>query len=359
LGVPASDSFFQLISVDVEGVLGAGPFELLPLMGDASTRRYYRAVHGTRSLIVMRLPEDAFKSDEGGAAVAVTELPFVNVQRFLAANAVPVPAILIDQTAKGYLLLEDLGEPRLEDALIAARKSTPGDEAAFIAVYMDAIDLLAKFKATFAALQASDCVAKAKRFDTALLRWELDHFTEWGVEAGTGTTYSPEDKAVVDAGFNRLVASLEALPAVLTHRDFQSRNIMAMPQPRGLVLIDFQDALLGPAIYDVVALFRDSYVSIEPATLDRLLAGAFTRLVGLPGIPATEAEFRRQFHMQTLQRKLKDAGRFVFIDRVRKNPNFLPYIPQSLAYVRHAFASLSGEYDDLWHTLAKYRPELA
>jgi aminoglycoside/choline kinase family phosphotransferase len=75
--------------------------------------------------------------------------------------------------------------------------------------------------------------------------------------------------------------------------DFQSRNIMATPPPRGLVLIDFQDALLGPAIYDVVALFRDSYVSIEPATLDRLLAGAFTRLAGLPGIPATEAEFRR------------------------------------------------------------------
>ena len=35
-------------------------------------------------------------------------------------------------------------------------------------------------------------------------------------------------------------------------------------------------------------------------------------------------------------RKLKDSGRFIYIDRVRKNPGFLVSFPQSIEYVRRA-----------------------
>ena len=38
-----------------------------------------------------------------------------------------------------------------------------------------------------------------------------------------------------------------------------------------LWLIDFQDALMGPAAYDLVALLRDSYVQLSPAALDELI----------------------------------------------------------------------------------------
>ena len=43
--------------------------------------------------------------------------------------------------------------------------------------------------------------------------------------------------------------------------------------------------------------------------------------------------------------KLKDAGRFVFIDRVKKNPSFLPYFEPSLAKVRAALGRLQDEED--------------
>ena len=66
---------------------------------------------------------------------------------------------------------------------------------------------------------------------------------------------------------------------------------------------------------------------------------------------------RRLFHLQTLQRKLKDAGRFVFIDRKRGNPNFLPSIPLSLAYVARAFEELP-DMAPLRDTLARHLPEL-
>ena len=46
-----------------------------------------------------------------------------------------------------------------------------------------------------------------------------------------------------------------------------------------------------------------------------------------------------------MQRKLKDAGRFVFIDRVKNNPSFLQYFEPSLAKVRAALARLADEED--------------
>ena len=51
---------------------------------------------------------------------------------------------------------------------------------------------------------------------------------------------------------------------------------------------------------------------------------------------------RHGFRLIAVQRKLKDAGRFVFIDRVRGNPSFLPYYPGSLAYVARALRDLPG-----------------
>ena len=55
-----------------------------------------------------------------------------------------------------------------------------------------------------------------------------------------------------------------------------------------------------------------------------------------------------------MQRKLKDAGRFVFIDRVRRNPDFLPHYPQSVRYAGRALRWLG--HDDLFDRLARLLP---
>ena len=70
------------------------------------------------------------------------------------------------------------------------------------------------------------------------------------------------------------------------------------------------------------------------------------------------APFREVFDLLTVQRKLKDAGRFVFIDRVRKNPGFLVSIPASLRYVREAL-SRRPDLADLHEILTRHVPELA
>ena len=54
------------------------------------------------------------------------------------------------------------------------------------------------------------------------------------------------------------------------------------------------------------------------------------------------AALRTEFWLVALHRKLKDAGRFIFIDRVRKNPDFLQWYPQSMVYVGRATVQAPG-----------------
>jgi aminoglycoside/choline kinase family phosphotransferase len=161
----------------------------------------------------------------------------------------------------------------------------------------------------------------------------------------------------VDRAFEGIAAALDAEPKGFTHRDYQSRNLMVLPSGEQAV-IDFQDALLGPRQYDLVALLRDSYVELPPDLVDRMIRRYLEKLALAGGPRLAYAPFRAVFDLLTVQRKLKDAGRFVFIDRVKRNPGFLPSIPASLRYVRDALAR-RPELAELQGLLARHVPELA
>ncbi len=320
------------------------------LAGHASMRSYWRVGTPPASCVVMVLPADARPEEvTKGGAPAVN--PFVDVQRYLRALGVRVPEILAffeDDPRGGLMVLEDLGDEMLETRLLA------GDDRAVL--YDAAIDQLARLRAR-AEREPGGCVAFTRSFDRELYRWELDHFREWLLEAWKGAALPPGERAVVDREFDRIAAQLEAEPKGFTHRDYQSRNLMILPGGAQAV-IDFQDALLGPRQYDLVALLRDSYVELPPELVERLLRRYLDRLAAEGGPRLDYAPFRAVFDLLTVQRKLKDAGRFVFIDRVKKNPGFLVSIPASLRYVRAAFAR-RPDLQELQAILAKYVPELA
>jgi len=137
----------------------------------------------------------------------------------------------------------------------------------------------------------------------------------------------------------RLAQRIAGWPRVFVHRDYQSRNLMVRAG-EGLCWIDFQDALLGPRIYDLVALLNDSYQTFDRSFVEARLDD-YARARGMSA--AERAEVGREFDLVTVQRKLKDAGRFVFIDRVKRNPSFLRFVEPTVAKVR---ASLSRLEDD-------------
>ena len=318
------------------------PLAITKLRGDASTRSYYRLERtddggAHRTLIAMRLPEDTGAADElshaaGGSGPPV--LPFVDVQRMLAARGLPVPAVLVDDTPGRVLLLDDLSDETFEARL----RRTP--ESGWPVLYAEAAQLLARMHSACEPQRPDESIAFRRTFDRALLRGELDHFREWGLEALHGTL-APADRRALDACFDRVVQRILELPQGFVHRDYQSRNLMWAPRAGRdvLTIIDFQDALRGPQAYDLVALLNDSYVVLS-AELQRatVLAYASARSFSAADTEALLAGFQ----LVAVQRKLKDAGRFVFIDRVRGNPSFLPHYPQSLCYAGRALRA-TGE----------------
>jgi aminoglycoside/choline kinase family phosphotransferase len=104
--------------------------------------------------------------------------------------------------------------------------------------------------------------------------------------------------------------------------------------------IDFQDAMLGPRVYDLVALLGDSYQSFERGFVDARLA-EFCDYLRLE--TADRAALQREFDMVTVQRKLKDAGRFVFIERKNGNPSFLKFVEPTIEKARTSLARLADD----------------
>jgi aminoglycoside/choline kinase family phosphotransferase len=108
----------------------------------------------------------------------------------------------------------------------------------------------------------------------------------------------------------------------------------------GLGWIDFQDAMLGPRIYDMVALLSDSYQTFSREFVQARLED-FARFLELS--PGERTLLEREFQLVTVQRKLKDAGRFIFIERTHQNPAFLPFVAGSIQKAQAALDELQGD----------------
>ncbi|HSM93070.1 MAG TPA: phosphotransferase [Anaeromyxobacteraceae bacterium] len=325
----------------------ASAWSVRRLAGHASMRSYWRVGAPPDSLVVMVLPADARPEEVTKGGPPPVD-PFVDVQGYLEGIGVRVPAIRAFYEADRLMVLEDLGDEMLETRLLAGDPAEP--------LYAAAIDQLARLRA-HAEAHPGRSVAFTRAFDHDLYLWELHHFREWLLEAWKGAALSPAERAAVDRHFEAIARALDAEPKGFTHRDYQSRNLMILPGGAQAV-IDFQDALLGPRQYDLVALLRDSYVELPAELVDRMLRRYLDRLAAEGGPALDYGSFRAVFDLLTVQRKLKDAGRFVFIDRVRKNPDFLRSIPASLRYVREAF-SRRPDLAELQEILARHVPELA
>jgi aminoglycoside/choline kinase family phosphotransferase len=323
---------------------GGLAWEAMP--GGASTRRYFRGRVPAGTVVGMYVPDGAKPDEVGKAAGAPVRWPFLEVRDLLASRGVDVPRVLGEDTARGWVLLEDLGDDTLA-AFLAAHPARKEE------LYVRAVGDLAQAQQALSNLGPGSVVA-SRAFDEDLLLWEIHHFREWALEA-RGITLSPGDRATFDAVARRLATRIAAGPRVFVHRDYQSRNLMVRRDSDDMVRrdrddgewsslcwIDFQDALLGPRVYDLVALLNDSYQTFDRPFIEARL-DEYVRAARL-GADA-RGDIGREFDRVTVQRKLKDAGRFVFIDRVKKNGSFLKFVEPTIAKARASLGRLGDDED--------------
>jgi aminoglycoside/choline kinase family phosphotransferase len=289
--------------------------------GDASTRRYYR-VQGRdgESYIIMRL-EEGF-ADQG------MQFPFIAVQRHLAEAGVQVPRILDIDPARGFMLLEDLGDVTLLRHLQDVSSSEVERH-----LYEKVIDDLVRMQVNASPTRKpADIEAYRLRFDCEKLLWEMNNTVEHFYELHLKRDIRPEDREVMRDGFSEICTILANEPTVLAHRDFHSRNIMIKDDR--LVMIDFQDARLGPAQYDLASLLRDSYYQLEEAQIDRLLDYYIARYEALSGDRIDRAKFRYIFDLMSVQRNFKAIGSFASFLNRRGDATYLKYVGNTFENIR-------------------------
>lgn len=312
---------------------------LQPASSDASFRRYFRIASNRAeypSVIVMDAPpqlEDC--------------TPFVRVDRYLAGAGVSVPQLLAENVAEGFLLLSDLG--RITYLSRLDRETAPS-------LYGDAFAALIR-------IQLLPDQLWLPRYNRERLYAELALFEQWYVVRHLGRSLSAEQKAGLAQVYERLILRHLAESTVTVHRDYHSRNLMVLEGPGAPPnpgIIDFQDAVRGPASYDAVSLLRDAYIEWpEERILDWAVRYWEQALKAGVALPTDFGEFWIDFEWMGLQRHLKVLGIFARLYHRDGKSGYLGDMPLVLRYAHSvarryvALSPLARVFDALEGKLAR------
>ena len=310
----------------IEKSRGIHSIEKMP--GDASARRYYRvktnSPSGLQSLVVMAMEPFTEKGEE---------IPFLSIQKHLSVNGVDVPRVLDFDPAQGFIMLEDLGDVTLLRSLQDI--SSPAEERAYFEKAIDALVAMhAKTGAEYGDAKAKQAIEGFKlRFDHEKLMWEVNFTIEHFYQKHLQRTFLDEDFKIIQDGFSRICSELEAEKTVFTHRDYHSRNLMVTDDQR-YVMIDFQDARMGPPQYDLASLLRDSYYQLSESQIEALTKYYRDQMAKF-GQPVTDVvRFERLFDLMAVQRNFKAIGSFASFLNRRGNPAYLKFIGNTFENIR-------------------------
>lgn len=278
------------------GGAGLAAGEIVALTPDASTREYFRIPWKRGTAIAAVYPEPFDPEIH----------PFLDVSRLFKEAGLPVPEIFDVDALNGIIVQEDFGDRQLR------RFFESGTEDEREALVEQAVSLIADIQSATRLATERNSIACRLAFDEAKLSWELDYFFEHYFKSLRREELKHGEEAQLRAELNDLAAELAARPRVLCHRDFHSSNLMVDAKKR-LRIIDYQDARMGPASYDLVSLLMDRQTglpSMAEVRERRLFFLEERRSRGLDAIDPDE--FASEFRLMTVQRCLKAVGTFSY-----------------------------------------------
>lgn len=327
----------------------AGEVSVTRLTGDASTRSYFRAEARGASVIVAlygapfdeteRAADRLAKAEAGNPSARLTfandPCAHIEVTSLLIAAGLPVPPVLAASGADAAMLIEDVGDLRLQDWL------NDRPDAEVTQAYRHALELVVRIQDATKQALAANSICSHLAFDEAKLRWELGFFFANYFNKYLQVKLDPATANAVRQDFKTLCSELAARPRVLTHRDYHARNLM---MHRGeMFIIDHQDARMGPASYDVASLLSDPYTTLSREVVLELIEW-FIEMKTASKLPLPDVgEFRIELELMAVQRMLKAIGTYAS-QAAAGNSVYIPYIEPALERAIAAMKSL-GRFD--------------
>lgn len=307
----------KIISKHFEGLAADSMVE--PIQGGASNRDYYRVflprmpVNNTGILMLMNKRFNLKKFD------------YYQVSELLRKLRLPVPQIFQEFSSDGALYLQDVGQVHLHDLVTTA----PEDTVMVEGLYRQAIDHLIILQ-TRAQHYSEGVNAFQRAFDEEKLRWEMAHMERYFMRGFCDLSLNGDDKTVFWKFIDELCQQIAALPRVFCHRDYHSLNLMLWMEQ--LYIIDFQDARMGPCLYDLVSLLGDSYVDLGSATRYALLKYFAEQHPEYD--PEDMKKVYEEFTLIAIQRHLKHLGTFGYLYTEKGFEDAIRHVPLTINYLR-------------------------
>ena len=308
--------------------------------GDASTRSYARLVRGDGTSILMNSPRRPdgpaiYDGKSYSAAVHLAEdvKPFVAIDNGLRAHGFSAPVIRHADLDSGFLITEDFGSA----AVVEGDPPRPIAER-----YEAATDMLAELHRKplpeTAPLEPQGSY-QIPVYDIETWLVEISLMLEWYLpDRGAEVSEQRHDEFV--AMWRTLLEKPATAPRTWVMRDFHSPNIIWLGERTGILrvgIIDFQDAVLGPAAYDLVSLLQDARLDI-PEQLELTLLTRYIKARRAADGQFDPASFAELYAIMSAQRNTRLLGTFARLNRRDGKPQYLRHQPRIWTYLNRSLA---------------------
>ncbi|QWG18394.1 tRNA (adenosine(37)-N6)-threonylcarbamoyltransferase complex ATPase subunit type 1 TsaE [Bradyrhizobium sediminis] len=310
------------------------------MAGDASTRSYARLIRDDGVVILMNSPRRpdgpaiyAGKSYSAAVHLAEDVRPFVAIDGGLRERGFSAPAIHHADLDSGFLITEDFGS----EGVIEGDPPRPIAER-----YEAATDLLAALHREPLPEKlplAQEFTYAIPLFDTDALLVEIGLMFEWYLP-DRGAEPSDNLRAEFVTLWRDLLAKPAAAPRTWVMRDFHSPNLIWLAGREGIArvgIIDFQDAVLGPAAYDLVSLLQDARIDV-PEQLELSLFAHYIKARRAADESFDAAQFAELYAIMSAQRNTRLLGTFARLNRRDGKPQYLRHQPRIWTYLNRSLA---------------------
>lgn len=323
------------LDLDVDVVNQVLPYPIKDhtfLAGDGSDRSYFRLIPDDpkkASLALMQL--DKKDSD----LLRKNRYDWIHLANTLKKNEIRTPQIKAVLKSHGLIIMEDCGNQTVEEYIKILDKKNKKEDHIF---YQNILDLIAKM---LSIKPEKEEVWSQRSFDIEKLSFELEFFREKYFKNVLELSFSKSEQDLFEQDSSNLTGYIAKRPKFFVHRDFHSRNLMYYNNQ--IVLIDFQDARLGPACYDLISFCFDPYVHRTYGERRDLLQRGVCRVKQLS--PNTAKEILGSWKAVILQRQLKILGSFGYLTKEKQKGDYLKYS-------RGVLDSLQECFDERWPFLS-------
>ena len=300
---------------------GWGDADVRKLAGDASFRRYVRLVRPAGTAVVMDAPPPR-----------ENVRPFLRVARALAGFGYSAPRVMAADEEQGFVLLEDLGDDSYNRRIAAG--------ASDVELYGAAVDLLTD-------LTRRDAPASLPAFDDARILREVEILLDWTWPALAQKPVPTGMREEFRALWQTVLPVMRRSAPVLVHFDYHVDNLIWLGKRKGLArvgLLDFQDAVRGPAALDLVSLLEDARRDV-PVDLAEAMIGRYLAVTGAPA-----SAFRASYAAVGAQRNTRILGVFGRLWLRDGKPGYLQWLPRVWGLIERdlahpELAALRGWFD--------------